>query len=238
MRKVAICLLGVCPLMAYAADDTSVTAASTTTENDSAARSVTGSLSLTSDYIFRGQSLTDHRPAAQGEVDWVHSSGIYLGAWASNLHIPDTATPLEADWYGGYNYAINSSLSAGLGAMYYSYYQAADTNTVEFPIQLTWNSTKFGLAYSPHWGGGTLGSAWYVSTGWSGKARWNTTLALNAGYSLFASDLGMKNHADFHAGLSRDMLGLTWDLSGYFVNLEQFNGADDPRGVLTVSKAF
>ena len=232
---------------AYADDlstSTTATSVSTTAESSTSEKgsskwgSVAGNLALTSDYIYRGQSLTNHNPAAQGEIDWTHPTGIYLGAWGSNVKIQDATTPFEADWYGGYNYSFTSSLSAGIGAMYYSYYRGSDLNTLEYPLQLTWNETKLGLAYSPHWGAADAGHAWYVSAGWSHKVKWETTLNLNVGYSMFAPDLGITNYEDFHAGLTRDMLGLTWDVSGYFVNAEQFNGLDDPRAVLTLSKSL
>lgn len=40
---------------------------------------------LYSQYIFRGLTQTDRGPAVQGGVDLTHSSGFYLGAWASNI---------------------------------------------------------------------------------------------------------------------------------------------------------
>src|SRR5262249_51186548 len=55
--------------------------------------SLAGNLALTSDYIFRGQSQTGHNPAAQGEIDYTHPSGIYLGVWGSNVKFQDANTP-------------------------------------------------------------------------------------------------------------------------------------------------
>jgi uncharacterized protein (TIGR02001 family) len=40
---------------------------------------------LYSQYIFRGLTQTDRKPALQGGVDLTHSSGFYLGAWGSNI---------------------------------------------------------------------------------------------------------------------------------------------------------
>jgi uncharacterized protein (TIGR02001 family) len=40
---------------------------------------------ITSDYIFRGITQTTHSPALQGGVDYTHTSGLYLGGWASNV---------------------------------------------------------------------------------------------------------------------------------------------------------
>lgn len=57
-------------------------------------------LGATSDYVFRGLSLTDERPAAQGSIDM--SYGIfYAGAWASNLDDSTGLGPYELDLYAG-----------------------------------------------------------------------------------------------------------------------------------------
>ena len=66
---------------------------------------------LFSQYIFRGLTQTNNKPALQGGFDVSHKSGLYLGAWASNVSWPrDTvagAQPyssggsLEIDIYGG-----------------------------------------------------------------------------------------------------------------------------------------
>lgn len=53
----------------------------------------------TSDYVFRGVSLTSGDPAAQGSID--ASYGIfYAGAWASNVD-GDGYEPWELDLYAG-----------------------------------------------------------------------------------------------------------------------------------------
>ena len=45
----------------------------------------TGNVGLFSQYIFRGLTQTDRQPAIQGGFDYSHSSGFYLGTWASNI---------------------------------------------------------------------------------------------------------------------------------------------------------
>ena len=61
----------------------------------------------TSDYVFRGLSLSDEKPAAQGSIDL--SYGIfYAGVWGSNLDdgltpgITDGVGPAEVDVYAGF----------------------------------------------------------------------------------------------------------------------------------------
>src|SRR5262245_24510431 len=46
---------------------------------------ITGNAGLYSQYIFRGLTQTDRDPAVQGGFDYSHSSGFYLGTWASNI---------------------------------------------------------------------------------------------------------------------------------------------------------
>ncbi len=44
-----------------------------------------GAAGLFSQYIFRGLTQTDRRPAVQANFDINHSSGLYLGIWTSNV---------------------------------------------------------------------------------------------------------------------------------------------------------
>src|SRR3546814_8491674 len=62
---------------------------------------ISANVSLTSDYRFRGISLSDKGPAIQGGVDIGHDSGFFVGGWASS--IADTGgSNVEVDIYGGY----------------------------------------------------------------------------------------------------------------------------------------
>lgn len=247
VKVFAALLLLVCSVSYAAEDSTSVGTVTADvnqvqTEEKSASPfgSVTGNLAGTSDYIYRGQSLTNHGPAAQGEVDWTHSTGAYLGAWGSNVSIPGASTPLEVDFYGGYNYTHETeigTLGAGLGVMVYTYYKGSDLDTFEYPLTVSWNDLKLGVAYAPHWTAD--GDGWYLSAAWNHKVKWDVTLVAAVGYSMFAPEVGTTNYADFHVGLQHDFFGLTWDASGYFVNAEPTSdGLYGPRAVLTVSKSL
>ena len=43
-----------------------------------------GSVTFTSDYMFRGVTQTDEDPAIQGSLDWAYN-GFYAGIWGSNI---------------------------------------------------------------------------------------------------------------------------------------------------------
>jgi uncharacterized protein (TIGR02001 family) len=46
---------------------------------------LSANVGLYSNYVFRGISQTGGDPAIQGGLDYTHSSGFYLGTWASNV---------------------------------------------------------------------------------------------------------------------------------------------------------
>ncbi|MFR0657359.1 TorF family putative porin, partial [Pantoea sp. SIMBA_079] len=63
---------------------------------------VSGSITLTSDYLFRGITQTDGEPALQGGLEWAGDSGFYVGAWGSSISWlsdsdPDISSQLELD---------------------------------------------------------------------------------------------------------------------------------------------
>ena len=87
---------------------------------------------LYSQYIFRGLTQTDRKPALQGGVDLTHSSGFYLGMWGSNISwlrddyggspVYDKGGNLELDIYGGYRYSFgDTGLGIDVGALQYWY---------------------------------------------------------------------------------------------------------------------
>lgn len=87
---------------------------------------LTGNVGLFSQYIFRGLTQTDHKPALQGGFDFAHQSGVYLGTWGSNISwLRDSGAyrsggSLEWDFYGGYKMAWGD-FGLDLGTLYYWY---------------------------------------------------------------------------------------------------------------------
>jgi uncharacterized protein (TIGR02001 family) len=87
---------------------------------------------LYSQYIFRGLTQTNSQPALQGGIDLTHSSGFYLGAWASNISwlrdkigtssdaVYTSGGSLELDLYGGYRTDIKG-VGIDVGALQYWY---------------------------------------------------------------------------------------------------------------------
>ncbi len=78
----------------------------------------TSNVGLTSDYVFNGISQSFRTPALQGGFDYAHSSGLYLGTWASNISGNQyTNASMEWDVYGGYNGKVSDDLGYNVGLM-------------------------------------------------------------------------------------------------------------------------
>jgi uncharacterized protein (TIGR02001 family) len=133
--------------------------------------SFSGAVALTSDYRFRGISNSDRNPALQPTITWTHDSGIYLGAWASNIDFNDADdSTIELDLYGGYA-TTAGDFGLDFGIVYYGYPDGASTyDYVEGIIKVSrefehakWTAQ---VAYSPDFFGET-GTGLYFATGLS-----------------------------------------------------------------------
>jgi uncharacterized protein (TIGR02001 family) len=127
---------------------------------------ITYNLGITSGYVSRGVNISDG-PALQGGVDWAHSSGFYLGAWASTVNplvlgkgtaeLPSapngaalgSGNHIETDWYGGYTHAFGP-VTLGIGGNYVWYPEGEksyhDRNQDTFEGNL--NVSAFGFTYT------------------------------------------------------------------------------------------
>jgi uncharacterized protein (TIGR02001 family) len=88
---------------------------------------------VTTDYVFRGITQTQHKPALSGGIDYSHSSGLYLGTWVSNqswVKTGGSAAPgdafktgsdLEVDLYGGYKGTLPADVGYDIGVIHYYY---------------------------------------------------------------------------------------------------------------------
>ena len=83
--------------------------------------SVTGGVTLVSDYRFRGISFSDEDPAIQGTITLGHESGFYIGTWASSIEDSPTFGHTEVDLYAGYAKEFAPGTTFDVGVTYYAY---------------------------------------------------------------------------------------------------------------------
>ena len=158
------------PGIGIADDDGGQTDANTPTADTPTAPpkalSITGGVTLVTDYRFRGLTQSDEKPAIQATINLNHASGFYVGAWASSIDGGlDGSTPAltgygsaEVDLYGGFTKTLNSGLGVDIGLLYYLYPdRSKGLNTDFFEPYASVNYTigpvnaKVGAAYA--WGG-------------------------------------------------------------------------------------
>ncbi|HEU4709667.1 MAG TPA: TorF family putative porin [Methylophilaceae bacterium] len=124
----------------------------------------TYNIGLYSQYIFRGLTQTDRRPALQGGVDYSHSSGIYVGTWGSNISWLEDGgnyhrSSLEWDIYGGFRNTFgDTGIGYDVGLLNYVYpgdkTQAAqgtnfdDPYTLEAYAALSWKWLQLKYSYA------------------------------------------------------------------------------------------
>ncbi len=84
---------------------------------------VSGETTLTSDYRFRGVSLSGGDFAVQGGISLDHESGIYVGTWASSIDDGGTGAfgDAELDIYGGWKGNLAEGIELDVGLLYYIY---------------------------------------------------------------------------------------------------------------------
>ncbi len=115
---------------------------------------VSGNAGLYSDYRFRGISFSDEKLAAQGGIDLAHSSGFYVGGWASSLAGWGSfgGSNVELDLYGGFGGEFAGG-SYDIGLLWYMYPGTTGTDYAEIyasvsgalgPVEGT-----LGAAYAP-----------------------------------------------------------------------------------------
>ena len=99
--------------------------------------SFSGSVKLTTDYVFQGASDSDGAPALQGSFDWSHGAGPYIGVWGSNAASSagdgtNNVSGIELNYYGGYSRKLTDQIGLDLGVTYVHYVDGeSNTDTWE-----------------------------------------------------------------------------------------------------------
>lgn len=123
---------------------------------DDSGFTTSANVALTTDYRFRGVSLSGGDPAIQGGFDVAHDSGFYVGTWASSIKGGPSYGDLELDLYAGWSGALSEGVSVDVGVLYYLYPTedlGLDTDYIEPYASISTSfgpaETTFGVAYAP-----------------------------------------------------------------------------------------
>lgn len=143
-----------------------------------------GSVALTTNYMFRGISQSDNEPAIQGSLGYSlgtkdfdvdmggYDISAYAGVWGSNVDFKDgDEAQVELDWSFGLTGDIgDTGLGWTLGGIYYNYPGAAGRLNYDYweiypalsftPKELDWLTVGVSMNYSPDYFGAS-GDAYY-----------------------------------------------------------------------------
>lgn len=194
---------------------------------------LTGNVGLFSQYIYRGITQTNEKPALQGGFDYAHSSGLYAGIWGSNVSwigditpTPGLSASLELDTYFGFKNTFADDFSYDVGYLRYNYpgsYPAGfvkpDTDELYGLIGYKWVTLKYSHSLGDTFGVDNAKGTNYLDLSANFEVADKLTLGLHAGKQTFkGSSIG---------GVSNDSLysytdykvSLTKDINGYMVGV-------------------
>jgi len=176
----------------------------------SAQAEITANVALTSDYVFRGISLSDNGPAIQGGFDW-NSQQFYAGVWASNV-----TEGVEITLYGGFT-PTTGLVEWDLGVVGY-FYPGADDDAAEFDYVEYLVGAKLPLSEQV-----SIGAAvYYAPDNWGGTGE-APYYEINAEYApmdalLFSGAFGnqsIENPDGLPGGAEEDDYN-TWNLGATY----------------------
>jgi uncharacterized protein (TIGR02001 family) len=224
-------------------------------------KNFSATLTFATDYVSRGVSQTDNKPAVQGSFDYKHPIGVYLGIWGSNVDDYVSKGNVELDIYGGYGRELFTNLNMDVALFYYYYPGSGDDpklNYWESHLCLDYTFKELPLSpkinggynYSPDYYGQD-GDAHYGSGRLDLSLPFELTLSGLVGYQWVEGDrtYGHGNGDNGHngydyvhwrIGISRPLLGFVLDLSYNDTNNANFLGKQiaDERIVFSVSRTF
>jgi uncharacterized protein (TIGR02001 family) len=184
-----------------------------------------------SEYRYRGLSQTNFKPALQGGADYTHTSGFYLGTWASTISwIKDAGSgasgPVELDLYGGYKFSI-SDLAMDVGYLRYQYVNnsyskvtGVNANTDEVYAAGTYSvfTLKYSYAFSNLFGTVNSKGSSYTDLSANFDLGSGFTLTPHMGYQLVNHSAPL-SYKDYALTLAKD-LGDGWSATASAISVQ------------------
>jgi uncharacterized protein (TIGR02001 family) len=190
---------------------------------------VSFNVGVVTDYRFRSVAQTSFKPALQAGVDYSHTSGFYLGAWASNVnwikdYVGASEGSLEVDLYGGYKGEITAGLTYDIGVITYQYPgNTADSVLVNANTTEVYGALTFGIVtakYSQSTGNfianpNSSGSS-YLELAANIDLGNGFTLTPHVGRQTIPNQNGNGDYTDFSLTVGKDFGGgLTGSVAAY-----------------------
>ena len=201
-------------------------------ETATAQGSWSGNASLTTDYTWRGISLSNGDPAIQGGFDYANGA-VYAGAWGSTVDFGEaSAADLEVSYYAGLASVLDNGVNWDLRATYFDYpgASAEDLSGLELSGSLSYG---FGSGFWVGTDGAFSPGEDFVYTSVNAGYALNSSFSVDAALGSYTSDTD-GNYADWSLGSTITLGAAAIDLRYWDTDIENFAPADE-RIVLTLS---
>lgn len=216
---------------------------------------MSGNVTLTTDYVSRGLTASDHDPALQGAINVNHDTGIYASAWASNIDLKDgEGTALEIDLTLGFAKTWENGFGVDFGLIQYLYPKSPKNMDYDYReyfagvgYKLIETDLKAKYYYSDDYSGPGGESASYLDLSIAQPLPRDFTLKGHFGHTYgdfvkASNTQGIKGFNDYSVGLATEWVGLGFELT--YIGVERdgriVNAAThaNDRVTLMVSKSF
>lgn len=175
------------------------------------AAELSGNVTFTTDYDFRGVSQSAGDPAFQASMDLEFEPGFYVGVWGSSIDFDDCCDEdYELDVYAGFWGEFDNGVEYDIGYIQYFYPGADDLDYGEFYGGLILGSFNTYLYYTDDFFG-LDENGWY----WEGNLDfdlpwWELVMTAHVGYTWgdalepeFVDDTGLSDYIDYSLAVSR-----------------------------------
>jgi uncharacterized protein (TIGR02001 family) len=192
-----------------------------------------------SDYRYRGISQTRLKPAVQGGIDYSHSSGFYVGTWASTIKwIQDFGgdSDVEIDLYGGYKGSITEGLSFDVGALQYWYPDNnlnPDADTTEIYGALTFGpaTLKYSHSLTDTFGNRDSKNSYYLDASATFELPYGLMFTPHLGYQKIKGPFeGPASYTDYSVTVAKEVVkGLVVSLAAVGTDADKNFYVPGPR---------
>ena len=205
---------------------------------------LTANATVTSNYLWRGLTQSLNQVATQGGIDYVDSSGFYVGTWGSNVeYAPGDDFSYEHDIYFGYGGEVQG-ITYDVGYLFYNYDNAADIDFSEIYGSASFGNFTAGANIFVHTESDEpeginfdFGDTIYYYADYAFEVRKDLELAFHVGYhdgdfNEFFNGVP-EAYIDYNASLSKG--GFTFLVSGTDLENTGSDGLDNDSVKFVVS---
>ena len=153
---------------------------------------VEANIGATSNYVWRGVTQTNDDAAISGGVDYSDESGVYVGAWASDVKWVDG---YEFDVYGGYSSETADGIGYDLGFIHYAYPDATDSDFTELTASVTLGPVTAAIAHTISAEGASYEGDNYYSLSAGTEVEEGLSISGTLGYYDYNSGADSYKHA-------------------------------------------